>query len=162
VTPRLVFRPEAEAELLDARDWYEAERLGLGTVFAAAVETAVTAILDNPSAYPRVKGDTRRALIRTVSVRRLLPSHRRRDHRPGRHAWPQASATLAIATLSLTSGWRGPASPAAHPSRKKAVVMRKKIKGDQKVEVSFSPRERVLVLEHTFTGPELTSTSTRC
>ena len=35
--------------------------------------------------------------------------------------------------------------------------MRKKIKQGQKVEVSFSPRERVLVLEHTFTGPELTT-----
>jgi len=37
------------------------------------------------------------------------------------------------------------------------VVMRKKIKRGQKVEVNFSPRERVLVLEHTFTGPELTT-----
>ncbi|PYN40462.1 MAG: hypothetical protein DME00_34430 [Candidatus Rokuibacteriota bacterium] len=35
--------------------------------------------------------------------------------------------------------------------------MRKKIKRGQKVEVSFSPRERVLMLEHTFTGPELTT-----
>ncbi len=33
--------------------------------------------------------------------------------------------------------------------------MRKKIKQGQKVEVSFSPRERVLVLEHTFTAPAL-------
>jgi plasmid stabilization system protein ParE len=60
---RLVFRPEAEAELLDARAWYEGERVGLGAIFAAAVETMVTAILQNPLAYPRVKGDTRRALV---------------------------------------------------------------------------------------------------
>jgi plasmid stabilization system protein ParE len=64
VTPRLVFRPEAEADLLDARAWYEGERVGLGAIFAAAVETTVTAILQNPLAYPRVKGDTRRALVR--------------------------------------------------------------------------------------------------
>ena len=64
MTPRLVFRPEAEAELLDARAWYEGERAGLGAIFAAAVETTVTAILQNPLAYPRVKGDTRRALVR--------------------------------------------------------------------------------------------------
>ncbi len=64
MTPRLVFRPEAEAELLDARDWYEAERAGLGAVFAAAVETTITAVLQNPLAYPRVKSDTRRALVR--------------------------------------------------------------------------------------------------
>ena len=64
MTPRLVFRPEAEAELLDARAWYEGERVGLGAIFAAAVETTVTAILRNPLAYPRVRGDTRRALVR--------------------------------------------------------------------------------------------------
>lgn len=64
MTPRLVFRPEAEAELLGARAWYEGERVGLGAIFAAAVETTVTAILQNPLAYPRVKGDTRRALVR--------------------------------------------------------------------------------------------------
>jgi hypothetical protein len=39
--------------------------------------------------------------------------------------------------------------------------MRKKIKQGQKVEVNFSPRERVLVLEHTLTGPELTTTLRR-
>jgi toxin ParE1/3/4 len=64
LTPRLVFRPEAEAELLDAQAWYEGERLGLGAIFAAAVETTVAAILGNPLGYPRVKGDTRRALVR--------------------------------------------------------------------------------------------------
>jgi plasmid stabilization system protein ParE len=63
VTPRLVFRPEAEAELLDARAWYEGQRVGLGATFAAAVETTLTAILQDPLAYPRVKGDTRRALV---------------------------------------------------------------------------------------------------
>ena len=61
MTPRLVFRPEAEAELLDARDWYEAQRVGLGAVFAAAVETTVTAILESPLAYPRVKGEAAKA-----------------------------------------------------------------------------------------------------
>ena len=39
--------------------------------------------------------------------------------------------------------------------------MRTKIKRGQKVEVSFSPRERALVLEHTFTGPDLTTTLRR-
>ena len=64
MTPRLVFRPEAEAELLDVQAWYEGESVGLGAVFAAAVEATVTALLQNPLAYPRVKGDTRRAIVR--------------------------------------------------------------------------------------------------
>jgi len=38
----------------------------------------------------------------------------------------------------------------------KAVVMRKKIKEGQKVTVRFGPRERQLVLDHTFAGPDLT------
>jgi len=63
VTPRLVFRPEAESELLDARVWYEEQRIGLGRTFAAAVDSAIAAILQNPLAYPRVHGDTRRALV---------------------------------------------------------------------------------------------------
>jgi hypothetical protein len=52
VTRGLVFRPEAEAELLGARAWYEGERVGLGTILAAAIEITVTAILQNPLAYP--------------------------------------------------------------------------------------------------------------
>jgi plasmid stabilization system protein ParE len=63
VTPRLVFRPEAEAELLEARAWYEGERVGLGALFSAAVEATVTGILQSPLAYPSVRGETRRALV---------------------------------------------------------------------------------------------------
>jgi hypothetical protein len=36
------------------------------------------------------------------------------------------------------------------------MVMRKRIRRGQKVAVSFSPRERILVLKHTFAGPDLT------
>jgi len=36
-------------------------------------------------------------------------------------------------------------------------VMRKKIKEGQKVAVSFGPRDRQLVLDHTFAGPDLTA-----
>lgn len=35
--------------------------------------------------------------------------------------------------------------------------MRRKIKEGQKVAVGFTPRERQLVLDHTFAGPELTT-----
>ncbi len=63
MTPRLVFRPEAESELLAARAWYEGQRAGLGHIFAAAVEKAVASMLQNPSAYPRIHGDTRRVLV---------------------------------------------------------------------------------------------------
>ena len=64
MTPRLVLRPQAEAELLDARDWYEDQRPGLGSAFATEVETALGGVLQAPQAYPRVQGEIRRALVR--------------------------------------------------------------------------------------------------
>lgn len=63
MTPRLVFRPQAESELLDARGWYEEQRPGLGGAFAAAVDTALAGIVRHPLASPRVHGETRRALV---------------------------------------------------------------------------------------------------
>ncbi len=64
MTPRLVLRPQAEAELLDARDWYEAQRPGLGRTFATEVDMVLGRIVQAPLAYPRVQGETRRALVR--------------------------------------------------------------------------------------------------
>jgi len=64
VTPRLVLRPQAETEVLDARGWYEEQQPGLGGAFAAEVDTALARIAQTPLAYPRVQGETRRALVR--------------------------------------------------------------------------------------------------
>lgn len=58
-----IFRPQAEAELLDARTWYEQQRSGLGQAFAAAVDRAIAGIVQNPLAYPQVHGEIRRALV---------------------------------------------------------------------------------------------------
>ncbi|MBI1736151.1 MAG: type II toxin-antitoxin system RelE/ParE family toxin [Candidatus Rokubacteria bacterium] len=60
---RLVVRPEAHTELLDARAWYEGQRPGLGTEFVAAVDSVFAALLDHPLACPRVHGDIRRAVV---------------------------------------------------------------------------------------------------
>lgn len=64
MTPRLVLRPQAEAELLDARDWYEDQRPRLGSAFATEVDRTLDGIVQAPLAYPRVQGDIRRALVR--------------------------------------------------------------------------------------------------
>ena len=64
MTPRLVLRPQAEAELLEARDWYEDQRPGLGGRFAAEVDKALDAVRQAPLAYPRVHAEIRRALVR--------------------------------------------------------------------------------------------------
>jgi plasmid stabilization system protein ParE len=51
-------------KLLDARDWYEDQRSGLGNTFAAEVDRTLGAVLQAPLAYPRVQGGMRRALVR--------------------------------------------------------------------------------------------------
>jgi toxin ParE1/3/4 len=63
VTPRLLFRPQAQSEILETRVWYDDQRPGLGRTFAAAVEETLSGIVRNPLAYPRVHGETRRALV---------------------------------------------------------------------------------------------------
>ncbi len=62
--PRLVFRPQAEAELLEARRWYNEQLAGFGETFAAAVDSTITGIVRNPLVYPRIHGDMRRALVK--------------------------------------------------------------------------------------------------
>jgi len=62
----IVFRPEAEAELLDAQCWYAARSPGLGFEFARAVDVAIESALRMPLGHPRIDGDLRR-----VSVRRF-------------------------------------------------------------------------------------------
>ena len=47
----IVWRPEAEADLLAARDWYEWQRSGLGEEFADAVETILARIEAMPELY---------------------------------------------------------------------------------------------------------------
>lgn len=64
MTPRVVFRPQAQAEIEAARAWYEQQAPGLGTRFASALEAALGCILERPLAYPCVSGDIRRALLK--------------------------------------------------------------------------------------------------
>ena len=60
----VAFRREAEAELDEAIDWYEACSGGLGGQFLLAVDAAVARIARDPEAYPIVHRDIRRILFR--------------------------------------------------------------------------------------------------
>jgi plasmid stabilization system protein ParE len=59
----VVFRPEAEDEVLEARQWYESRSEGLGTRFAHAIASLLERIASNSHAFPRVHGQTRRAVL---------------------------------------------------------------------------------------------------
>lgn len=74
----LVFRPQAQAELLAARDWYESRRAGLGADFGEAIDKAIQSIVERPLAYPCVHGEIRRVVLRRFPYGvffRVLPDH---------------------------------------------------------------------------------------
>jgi plasmid stabilization system protein ParE len=61
---RIVFRPEAETELAEAAEWYEARAAGLGTEFLRALDAAIASIERQPKGYAIVFKNVRRALLR--------------------------------------------------------------------------------------------------
>ena len=62
--PRLLLESEAKADLVEAFDWYENQRPGLGSEYLAEVASVLEDIERNPEAYAIVQGQTRRALVR--------------------------------------------------------------------------------------------------
>jgi hypothetical protein len=83
VSRRVSFRPEAEAEALETRDWYEGRRPGLGAEFRAAVEETIER-LDNPMQFRLVRGETRRAI--SIGFPTLCTSAQTADCAPRLHA----------------------------------------------------------------------------
>ena len=61
---RLIVRPEAEADLLQAYAWYEEQRSGLGVAFLEAVTRCQEAIVQRPLSFPLVGDLARRAMTR--------------------------------------------------------------------------------------------------
>lgn len=61
---RLVFRPEAQKEVLAAQSWYEDRVAGLGHEFARAVDEAIERIRKTPTAYPSLDTPYRHLMLR--------------------------------------------------------------------------------------------------
>ena len=57
------FRPGAEADALETRDWYEGRQTRLGAMFGAALDETIANIAEGPLVFLRVHGDTRRAIL---------------------------------------------------------------------------------------------------
>jgi toxin ParE1/3/4 len=60
----MIIRPEAEADLVTARAWYERQREGLGAAFLLCVEEVLDRIDCTPALYPVVYRDIRRSFTR--------------------------------------------------------------------------------------------------
>ena len=61
---RILYLPDAAADVQETFEWYERQRLGLGREFLAALEVAEEALVRSPTAYRVVHRDTRRFLLR--------------------------------------------------------------------------------------------------
>jgi plasmid stabilization system protein ParE len=59
----VVFRPQAEDELLEVRAWYDGRRPGLGQEFGEELGALIARIAERPLAFPAVHGETRRAVL---------------------------------------------------------------------------------------------------
>ncbi len=64
MTLRIVFRPEAEAELSEAVDWYETRGRGLGAELLRSLDAVLSTVQRHPALYPTVFGQARRAVLR--------------------------------------------------------------------------------------------------
>jgi plasmid stabilization system protein ParE len=60
----IVLRPEAQFDLLAARDWYDKQRAGLGEEFADAVDQILIRIQTMPELYAVVLHEVRRGKLR--------------------------------------------------------------------------------------------------
>lgn len=62
---RIWFRPQARAEIREARSWYEGQVAGLGRAFIAEVETTLAFLRLHPQMYMELSdnGQVRRALL---------------------------------------------------------------------------------------------------
>ena len=61
---QVIFKPEAELDVVEAYRWYEERDKGLGTEFKRAVDTVVCQIQRHPEMYPVVHKELRQAVTR--------------------------------------------------------------------------------------------------
>lgn len=74
MTRQVVVRPKAEDEVLEAREWYETRRSGLGREFAQAVDEIVSRIIEHPLAYQAsAQGHSAGGAV-AISIRCVLPA----------------------------------------------------------------------------------------
>ncbi|MFN2315920.1 MAG: type II toxin-antitoxin system RelE/ParE family toxin [Gemmatimonadales bacterium] len=64
MTPRLLLRPEAHADLEEAFQWYEQRSIGLGHEYLRVVRVALAGVERAPDAAPVILDDIRRVGVR--------------------------------------------------------------------------------------------------
>ncbi len=62
---KMIFHPEADAEVTAAAVYYEGQQENLGKRFLSSIEDGIARIRINPRLYPLIDEDVRRCLTRT-------------------------------------------------------------------------------------------------
>ncbi len=73
---RVVVRRNAELDIVGAMNWYEEQRMGLGSDFYAQFSRTIERLADSPLIYPVVYREVRRAVLHR------FPYPRRTGHAP--------------------------------------------------------------------------------
>ncbi|MCC7178463.1 MAG: type II toxin-antitoxin system RelE/ParE family toxin [Acidobacteria bacterium] len=60
----VVFRPEASAEVLETKSWYDGRADGLGGRFIDDLEAVLARVVERPTSFPTVRDQTRRAVLK--------------------------------------------------------------------------------------------------
>jgi plasmid stabilization system protein ParE len=61
---KIVIRPEARREILDAKSWYEARSAGLGLEFARSVDDAIAQASRTPHRFATIGSEFRHVILR--------------------------------------------------------------------------------------------------
>jgi len=64
VTYRVVFTSSAKQDVREARDWYDADGLGLGESFLKDVRVATNRIGSNPEYFAKTYGEIRQLILK--------------------------------------------------------------------------------------------------
>ena len=104
MTRAVVFRPQAEDELLEVQRWYESRREGLGDEFGEAIERMVARIAAGPAEFQCVRGVTRRAVLNRFPYAIYF------------HETDSEIIVLAVHGRQHPSRWRSRGSPAPRKS----------------------------------------------
>jgi len=57
------FRAEAASDVASAREWYDGQRVGLGSDFLRSLEQVIELISELPEGFPEIAAGHRRALL---------------------------------------------------------------------------------------------------
>ncbi len=60
----LLVRPEAKQDVVEAAQWYDSKKIGLGVEFVDEIDAALDRVARGPKMYAAVYRDLRRSLVR--------------------------------------------------------------------------------------------------